>query len=122
MSLQERAQKAGFQSAFFTLQYRAVPQIAALYNQACCLNQLVDHETTFLPNEKRSLERQVVAHNHEPTFLPNEKRSLARQVVAHNHETTFLPNEKRSLARQVVAHNHGKYGIGNTCTSTRYCG
>ena len=80
MSLQERAQKAGFQSAFFTLQYRAVPQIAALYNQACYLNQLVDHETTF------------------------------------------LPNEKRSLARQVVAHNHDKYGIGNTCTSTRYCG
>ncbi|KIW57473.1 hypothetical protein PV05_06021 [Exophiala xenobiotica] len=77
MSLQERAQKAGFQSAFFTLQYRAVPQIAALYNQACYLNQLVDHETTFLPNEKRSLARQVVAHNHD-------KYGISKSVIFYD--------------------------------------
>jgi hypothetical protein len=79
MSLQERVQLAGFSSAFFTLQYRAVPQIAALYNRACYLSRLVDHETTFLDNEKRILARQVVAHNHD-------KYGIGKSVIFYDPE------------------------------------
>ncbi|KAK5279616.1 hypothetical protein LTR40_007537 [Exophiala xenobiotica] len=96
MSLQERAQLAEFPSAFFTLQYRAVPQIAALYNRACYLNQLVDHETTFLDNGKRLLARQVVAHN-------NDKYGISASVIFYE---TKVAKEMQAYQKSKVCEQY----------------
>ncbi|KAK5326709.1 hypothetical protein LTR93_003572 [Exophiala xenobiotica] len=96
MSLQERAQLAEFPSAFFTLQYRAVPQIAALYNRACYLNQLVDHETTFLDNGKCLLARQVVAHN-------NDKYGISASVIFYE---TKVAKEMQAYQKSKVCEQY----------------
>ncbi|KIW10263.1 hypothetical protein PV08_11225 [Exophiala spinifera] len=65
MSLQERCQKAGFESAFFTVQYRATPQIADIYNGACYENRLSHDETTSIDHPKRILADAVKRHNEQ---------------------------------------------------------
>lgn len=61
MSLQERLQLLGMPSTFFTTQYRAVPQIAAIYNKAVYHQRLIDDESTRV--SARPLAEQVQQHN-----------------------------------------------------------
>ncbi|KAJ9623353.1 hypothetical protein H2204_011169 [Knufia peltigerae] len=65
MSLQERCQDAGFGSAFFTIQYRAIPEIADIYNRACYKNRLLHHETTSVDHPNRALADALKKHNKE---------------------------------------------------------
>ncbi|KIV85162.1 hypothetical protein PV11_00892 [Exophiala sideris] len=61
MSLQGRLQAAGFKSAFFTTQYRAVPQIAAIYNAACYGSRLENDQSTCVSH--RQLAQDIWRHN-----------------------------------------------------------
>lgn len=61
ISLQGRLQAAGFVSAFFTVQYRACPQIAEIYNTACYGSRLLDDPTTSISS--RPLAQAIVRHN-----------------------------------------------------------
>ncbi|EXJ80393.1 hypothetical protein A1O1_08537 [Capronia coronata CBS 617.96] len=63
MSLQERLQTLGFESAFFTTQYRAVPDIAAIYNNACYESRLTNDESTHVT--ARPLAQDIVSHNEQ---------------------------------------------------------
>lgn len=60
-SLQERLQSVGMESAFFTVQYRAVPEIAAIYNDTCYESRLQNAESTSLTT--RPLAQDIVSHN-----------------------------------------------------------
>ncbi|KAI1626688.1 P-loop containing nucleoside triphosphate hydrolase protein [Exophiala viscosa] len=62
-SLQGRFQAAGFKCAFFTMQYRAVPQIAEIYNTACYASRLRHHDATLLG--ARPLAMDVQLHNRQ---------------------------------------------------------
>jgi len=63
ISLQGRLQAAGFESAFFTMQYRAVPQIAEIYNIACYASRLRHDDATSL--RARPLAMDLHSHNHQ---------------------------------------------------------
>ncbi|KIW56291.1 hypothetical protein PV05_04961 [Exophiala xenobiotica] len=65
LSFQERIQDAGFQAAFFQVQHRAVPQIAAIFNNVIYEGRLLNHESTRV--DRRALAQKVVQHN-ESTF------------------------------------------------------
>lgn len=61
LSFQERLQDAGFKTAFFTVQHRAVPEIAAICNEVVYRGKLLNHETTAL--SCRPLAQKIVMHN-----------------------------------------------------------
>ena len=63
MSLQERAQRVGVQAAFFTVQYRAMPEIAEIYSTVCYQSRLDSDDSTHL--DHRPLAQQIVRHNAE---------------------------------------------------------
>ena len=50
LSLQGRLQKEGFPSTFFSTQYRALPQIAEIYNNACYDGGFTSDQSTKLEN------------------------------------------------------------------------
>ncbi|KAI1627539.1 P-loop containing nucleoside triphosphate hydrolase protein [Exophiala viscosa] len=61
LSFQERLQTAGFRTAFFTVQHRALPEIAAICNNAVYDGRLSNHESTSL--SRRPLAQKIVMHN-----------------------------------------------------------
>ncbi|KAJ9500643.1 hypothetical protein H2202_003859 [Exophiala xenobiotica] len=61
LSFQERIQAAGFNAAFFQVQHRAVPQIAAVFNNVIYDGRLLNHESTHV--DHRALAQKVVQHN-----------------------------------------------------------
>ena len=61
MSCQERAQTMGMQVAFFTVQYRAMPEIADVYSNVVYQSRLVSDPSTHL--DQRPLAREIVLHN-----------------------------------------------------------
>ncbi|EXJ62897.1 hypothetical protein A1O7_03340 [Cladophialophora yegresii CBS 114405] len=61
MSLQERAQTIGMRAAFFTVQYRAMPEITEIYSKVCYQSRLTSDPSTYL--ERRPLAGEIVHHN-----------------------------------------------------------
>ncbi|KAK8043864.1 hypothetical protein PG994_012702 [Apiospora phragmitis] len=61
LSLQERLQNRGLPSRSFDVQYRAVPEVATIYNNACYGGLLKSDERTYV--EARPLARAIVEHN-----------------------------------------------------------
>ncbi|KIV84947.1 hypothetical protein PV11_00692 [Exophiala sideris] len=61
LSFQERLQTAGFRTAFFTVQHRALPEIAGICNNVVYDGRLSNHETTLV--SRRPLAQKIVMHN-----------------------------------------------------------
>ncbi|KAK4937961.1 hypothetical protein LTR10_021526 [Elasticomyces elasticus] len=61
LSFQERLQNAGFRTAFFTVQHRALPAIAAICNKVVYDGRISNHETTSV--SRRPLAQKIVMHN-----------------------------------------------------------
>ncbi|ETI23246.1 hypothetical protein G647_05044 [Cladophialophora carrionii CBS 160.54] len=72
MSLQERAQKMGTRAAFFSVQYRAMPEIAEIYSKVCYQSRLTSDPSTYLPN--RPLAGEIVHYN-------TKKYGIAKPLV-----------------------------------------
>jgi len=61
LSFQERLQTAGFKSAFFTVQHRALPEIAAICNNVVYDGRLSNHESTAVG--RHPVAQNIVMHN-----------------------------------------------------------
>ncbi|KIX97972.1 uncharacterized protein Z520_06050 [Fonsecaea multimorphosa CBS 102226] len=68
LSLQGRLQKAGFQSAFFNVQYRAVEKIAQIYSNVCYGGLLEHGRTSQL--EEDQLAKDIIEHNRQTYGIP----------------------------------------------------
>ncbi|KIW75696.1 hypothetical protein Z517_10438 [Fonsecaea pedrosoi CBS 271.37] len=68
MSLQQRLQSAGFKSAFFNVQYRAVEKIAQIYSNVCYGGLLQHGRTSKLEDDQ--LAKDIIEHNRETYGIP----------------------------------------------------
>ncbi|KIW26954.1 uncharacterized protein PV07_06739 [Cladophialophora immunda] len=68
MSLQQRLQSAGFTSAFFNVQYRAVEKIARIYSNVCYGGLLQHGRTSELEDDQ--LAKDIIEHNRQTYGIP----------------------------------------------------
>ncbi|KAK7941560.1 uncharacterized protein PG986_013947 [Apiospora aurea] len=89
-SLQARLQKLGFKSGFFDTQYRAVPEIAAIYNQTRYQGRLKSGDETLV--ERRPLAQAIIQHN-------KKNYGLAHSVVFLDVKGAVEKNDKRGMPK-----------------------
>ncbi|OAL18202.1 hypothetical protein AYO20_11769 [Fonsecaea nubica] len=68
MSLQQRLQSAGFKSAFFNVQYRAVEKNAQIYSNVCYGGLLQHGRTSKLADDQ--LAKDIIEHNRQTYGIP----------------------------------------------------
>ncbi|KAK8097429.1 P-loop containing nucleoside triphosphate hydrolase protein [Apiospora sp. TS-2023a] len=89
-SLQARFMKQGFPSGFFDTQYRALPEIAEIYNKTQYKGRLKSGDETQV--EQRPLAQAIIEHN-------KDKYGVAHSVVFFDVESAIEQTDKKLMPK-----------------------
>ena len=95
LSFQDRLQKQGFPATFFSTQYRALPEIAGIYNQACYQGRITSDVSTRVEN--RSLAQAI-------RKLNKEKFNAEKNVLCFDIDCREDTDAKKSRYCDASAH------------------